>query len=166
MNEIVEPQPANTSLPERPRGLQGLLMRAQMTPVGYRVATAHFLLLKRFGALGYSFLVFVLAPTLVASLYLTLWASREFELETRLAVRSGTESVGPSLNDALAMFSSFGIGKATSQDAFIVADYIRSRTIIDDLGGKPLVHDLYSKHSIDFLSRLKRDASLEEVWKY
>lgn len=167
MNRPIEPILPNSALEAMPRGLQGWLLRAQMSPVGYRVLTAHHVLLKKAGGLGYTFVLFVVVPTLIAALYLALWASREYESEARLTVRSSSESnIMQGLNEALASFSTLGITKTSPQDVFIVADYIRSRTIIQDLEGAKILHEVYSKPSIDFFSRLKRKATLEELWKY
>src|SRR5690606_19315811 len=47
-----------------------------------------------------------------------------------------------------------------------VANYIRGRTIIDELGGRSALHAIYSKSEIDSLSKLQENASLEELWKY
>jgi capsular polysaccharide transport system permease protein len=63
--------------------------------------------------------------------------------------------------------ASLALGTSSSnQDIFIVADYIRSRTIIDDVGGEQFLKGIYARDDVDWLSRLSRSASLEKVWKY
>lgn len=166
MNRLVDPQSTEITSTAMPGGFRGLVLRAQTSPLGFRLMTAHYALLKKAGAMGYSFIVCVALPTLAGFLYLALWASYEYESEARFTVRSANETSPGALVGALSAFSALGIGKASTQDAFVVADYIRSRTIIEDLGGKPLLHELYSKPGIDFFSRLSGDASLEDVWKY
>jgi capsular polysaccharide transport system permease protein len=52
------------------------------------------------------------------------------------------------------------------QDAFIVSDYIKSRTIIEDIGGKDVIHNIYSRPDIDWLSRLPAFQTIEKIWKY
>jgi capsular polysaccharide transport system permease protein len=149
-----------------PAGWRGLILRAQVSPVGYRIMRVHDRLLARVGALGYSFLVCVVLPSLAVAAYLTLWASDEYESEARFTVRAANETTSNSLNDALSMFSSLGISKSTGQDVYVVADYIRSRVIIEDLGGKPFMHQLFSKSAIDWVSRLSPRATFEDAWKY
>jgi capsular polysaccharide transport system permease protein len=124
------------------------------------------LLRARVGVLGYTFILFVVFPTVVCFFYLLFWASEEYVSEARFAVRAANESRPSVISDALSMLSSFTGGRSTNQDAFIVADYIRSRTIIEDLGGKQPVHDLYSRPTIDWFSRLPSNEPLEKVWDY
>lgn len=120
---------------------------------------------RRIGLLGLSFALCVVLPTLLSLLYIVLIASEQFESEARFTVRSPDVKSSPA-TDALSMLSTFTAVRSTTQDAFIVADYIRSRTIIEDLGGKHIVHAIYSKMDVDWLSRLKADASLEDTLFY
>jgi capsular polysaccharide transport system permease protein len=120
----------------------------------------------RLGLLGYSFVVFVIVPAFVTFLYLAIFASDEYVSEARFAVRSASETRPSAITDALTMLSSVTGVRSTSQDAFIVADYIRSRTVIEDLGGKPVLQKLYSKSSIDRISRLRADETIEDMWEY
>lgn len=82
-----------------------------------------------------SFLVLVLAPAVVSSIYFGFLASDQFGSEMRFAVRGATEVLPGS--DALA---ASGLGTLASlnsnQDVFIVADYIASRSMIDDLANE------------------------------
>jgi capsular polysaccharide transport system permease protein len=120
----------------------------------------------RLGLLGYSFIVCVIVPAVVCFFYLLLWASDEYVSEARFAVRAANENRPSVISDAISMLSSVTGGRSTNQDAFIVTDYIRSRTIIEDLGGKKLVHELYSKPNVDWFSRLASNEPLEDVWDY
>ncbi len=140
-------------------------MRVLRRPAGALV-TLHRSVRDRFGWLGYSFLVAVIVPAIVTFLYLFLFASDEYVSEARFAVRSASENRPSAISDALNMLSSVTGVRSTSQDAFIVADYIRSRTVIEDLGGKATMTSLYSKPSIDWYSRLPADETFEEMWDY
>lgn len=166
MNQLVDPQSTDRPITANPRGLRGLILKAQVSPVGYWLMSTHDALLKKAGALGYSFIVCVIIPTLIGLLYLTLWAAHEYESETRFTVRAASETTSAGLDDALSVFASFGYSKTSSQDGFVVADYVRSRAIIEDLGGAPLIHKLYSKPNIDWFSRLADDATKEDIWKF
>ena len=114
-----------------------------------------------------SFIAMVLAPTFIGFAYLECLASNEYVSEAQFTVRSGSGS-GNSMQDIISsMTASVGLeSRYASQDVFIVSDYIRSRTIIEDLGGKYQVTRLFSKPSIDFFSRLNKSAALEQAWKY
>ena len=120
---------------------------------------------RRLGLFGISFLICVVFPTLLSFFYVALIGAEQFESEARFAVRSPDTKPSPA-TDALAMLSTFAGVKSTTQDAFIVADYVRSRTIIEDLGGKHFVQTIYARKEADWLSRLKSDASLEDILHY
>ncbi len=121
---------------------------------------------KRLNFLGWSFLIFVALPSVACFLYLALIASKEYVSEARFAVRTATENRPSAISDALIMLSNLSGGRSTTQDAFIVADYIRSRTIIEHLGGKAYIQSIYSLRDVDWLSRLPSNEPLEDVWTY
>lgn len=122
---------------------------------------------KRVGALRFSFLLCVVLPTLIAGLYLGLWASDQYVSEARFAVRRGTETKMPPALSGLSFLTSLTTtGASSMQDAFIVTDYIRSRTIIEDLGGKDVIAKIYARPDADWFSRMRSDLPLEKVWKY
>lgn len=91
-----------------------------------------------------SFLVLVLAPLVTCSIYFGFLASDQFGSEMRLAVRGATQLLPGS--DALA---ASGLGTLaslnSSQDVYIVADYIASRSMIDDLSKEIDLGAIYSK---------------------
>lgn len=118
------------------------------------------------GPLGWSFILCVGLPTFIAAFYLTFVASRQYVAEARFAVRTAVEINAASGSDALSLFAALSSSSSTMQDAFIVADYIKSRTIIEDLGGQEIVHDIYSRPQVDWFSRLSGSATFERVWKY
>ena len=121
---------------------------------------------RRLGILWYSFIIAVCLPAIVYFAYLLLIASAEYEAEARFAVRAPNEGRGQAITEALASLSSMVGGRSTVQDSFIVADYIRSRTIIEDLGGKGVVENVYSRGDADWFSRLTTSQTLEDVWEY
>jgi len=105
-------------------------------------------------------------PAVLTLAYLLLIASPEYESEARFAVRGASENRNAAVTDTLAMLATAVGGRSSAQDSFIVADYIRSRTIIEDLGGKHIVESIYSTRGADWLSRLVADKPLEDVWEY
>lgn len=123
--------------------------------------------IERIGALRLSFLLCVILPTLIAGFYLSAIASDQYVSEARFSVRRGTETKMPPMLSGLSFLTSLTTGGAsTMQDAFIVTDYIRSRTIIEDLGGKDVIAKVYAHPEADWFSRMRSDLPLEKVWKY
>jgi capsular polysaccharide transport system permease protein len=114
-----------------------------------------------------SFFICVLFPTLLAGIYFGLIASDEFVAEARFVIRNAnTVQTQRAIGDALAFVRMLGASSGGTQDAFVVTNYIRGRTIIADLGGKSRLVALYARPSIDWISRLNPDASFEDIWKY
>jgi capsular polysaccharide transport system permease protein len=124
--------------------------------------------IRKWGPLKLSFTVCVLVPTLLALAYVAGLATPQYVSEAKFAVRRASESKMPALLDGLppALATLSTGARSTTQDAFIVTDYIRSRTIIEDLGGKQALYDLYSKPYADWWSRLPESLPLEKVWDY
>ena len=113
------------------------------------------------------FLAVVIAPTILAFLYLFLIASKEYVTETRFVVRTVQEQKDV-LSDTMSSLSKLGLGgggssRGTHQDGAIVLDYIKSRPVIDDIG-RALLVDIYSKGN--FFSSISSQPSLEDAWRY
>ncbi len=102
----------------------------------------------RHGALSVSFTVMVILPSMAAFCYFLLWASPQYLSEARIAVRSNsvvgipivtaTQSSDATVGNAPNIIGNStvrGAAGITTQDSYIVADYIRSTALIDDLGG-------------------------------
>ena len=116
-----------------------------------------------------TFFLFVLLPTICAFIYFAFIQTRQYVSESRFVIRAASEQKATGINDALSALSKLGGSggaKSTVQDGFIVTDYVRGRTVVADVGGKPYLLDLFAKPEIDFASRLKQDPSVEELWKY
>jgi len=119
------------------------------------------------GILKVSFLGTVVLPTLCSLLYLGLFASKEYVAEARLVVRTASDdSIRKLTSDVLTMASMFSGTRTGEQDTHLVVGYLRGRSVIDDLGGKEAVERIYSKPSIDWFSRLDRESSFEDIWRY
>jgi capsular polysaccharide transport system permease protein len=128
--------------------------------------------LLRIGLFRLSFLFCVAVPALLAAFYLSLFASDQYVSEAHFTIRKAGENrsaISDALNSVTASMgiSNLALGASSAnQDVFIVADYIRSRTIIEDVGGQRLLKGVYARDDIDWLSRLSPSASLEKIWKY
>jgi capsular polysaccharide transport system permease protein len=119
------------------------------------------------GALWKSFLLCVVIPSLSYLFYGAFIASNEYVAEARLTVRASQEQKTQGL-DASSIIGKLtgGSSKSTVQDAFIVLNYIKSRAIVADLGGRDYLEKIYSRSDADFFSRLGKGANLEELWDY
>lgn len=116
-----------------------------------------------------SFLVFVILPSLATIFYLAFVASDQYVSEARFAVRSVSaedDSSGKSVlggsGSALTMLASAN----TSQNAHIVASYIRSPALVSDLLRTVDLRQIFFQPEFDPLSRLKAGASKDELTNY
>ena len=115
-----------------------------------------------------SFLAFVVAPAVATAIYFAFIASDQFVAETRFAVRSAqTESLGDKIKSALSsVTASISTPVMSGQDAYIVATYIRSRAILDDLQKTLPLRAIFRRPEADFWARLKDNASAEDLLSY
>jgi capsular polysaccharide transport system permease protein len=110
-----------------------------------------------------TFIAFVLVPAFAAMVYFAFIASNQYAAETRFAVRALEADYGSGDKDNSSVNFSFTL---SGQDAFIVTSYIRSRAIIDDLGAKLDLREIFRRPEADFWARLKSDASVDELTEY
>lgn len=112
-----------------------------------------------------TFVAFVVIPAFAVSLYFAIWASDQFVAESRFAVTTTkTESVADKLKSAISTTSS--VPSASSQDAYIIATYIRSRAIIDDLAPTVDLRSMFRRPEADFWARLRDNATAEQLADY
>jgi capsular polysaccharide transport system permease protein len=150
------------------RGQLAARARALPVPPGVLVGSEKILdVATGGGALWKSFLLCVLVPSLCYLIYAGFFASDEYVAEARLTVRASQEQKTSGL-DASSIISKItgGSSRSTVQDAFIVVNYIKSRALVADLGGRDYLEKIYSGHDADYFSRLEKGADLEELWKY
>jgi capsular polysaccharide transport system permease protein len=113
-----------------------------------------------------SFAVLVLAPTFLFWSYAAFWQSERFVAEARITVRAAQEQRG-ALTDAFSLIGKLSGGaKSTFQDSYIVLNYIKSRAVVLDIGGRDYLEEKFSGGGIDYFSRLKRGVNVEELWKF
>ncbi|WP_442755915.1 hypothetical protein ACNHKD_04515 [Methylocystis sp. JAN1] len=124
----------------------------------------------RGGWLRKSFLIVVILPTIVYLFYAALWQSDRYVAESRLTVREAQKKEQPKLGDAASVIAKMtggaGGGGKDTQNTFMVLNYIKSRAVLVDLGGRPYLERKFSQPGVDYFSRLSKDANLEELWKY
>lgn len=112
-----------------------------------------------------SFIILVLAPVMTSFVYFAFLASDQFVSEMSFAVRGATELLPGS--DALA---SSGMGTLASlnanQDVYIVANYIDSRSMIDDLSNEVDLRAMFSKPTADWWARFDPSRPTEDLLRY
>jgi capsular polysaccharide transport system permease protein len=100
-------------------------------------------------------------PTLLGSLYFGLLASDRYVSTAKIVVKTDN-SAGASSEFAAIL----GLGKTTSEETELLAEYIQSTTMALDLDRLVGLRQLWSNDDIDLLSRLANDASNEEYFDY
>lgn len=143
------------------------------TPAGdkplTRIEPARLAPLRRAGAaasrslLWTSALVCVVLPTLLGAIYYAFLASDQYVSEVRMAIRSMDQKSRDSLGAMLA--SPLNIG-APQADLHLVGNYLNSREMVDRLQAEVDLKNLYSRSSIDFVSRLAADATVDDLVEY
>lgn len=116
-----------------------------------------------------SLAVFVVLPVIAVAIYNYLFAVDRYVAESHFIVRTGErtatfEPAGMTMN----LVRSFtGGGVSTSmQDAYIIVEYVQSRSIVADLQKEVDFQAIFGSGRGDVLTSLKQDPSLEELWEY
>ncbi|MFT6874694.1 MAG: capsular polysaccharide transport system permease protein [Granulosicoccus sp.] len=102
-------------------------------------------------------------PTLFAIIYYGFMASDMYVSEAKVAVRSAKS--GLSTNGLTALLSS-PVLSSGGQDSMVVMDYVSSLDIVDKLRDRADFIQHYSSENIDYVSRLKNDATRQEILRY
>ena len=109
------------------------------------------------------FILFV--PTLLSLLYFILWASPMYIAEARFAVRGAEGSIDPGGLASMLLPAGMSVGT----DANIVAEYIQSPDIMEEIDKDINIFNHFSSHDYDIISRLASDATRDErltYWKW
>ena len=111
-----------------------------------------------------TFLLMVVLPTLVASLYYGVLASDQYAAEVRFGVRQTQQ---PSVSDDVLSMMTKGMAVgATGREPYLVASYVRSRNLVEDLDRQIGLREIYSKPLADWLARFDPRGSSEKLWSY
>ena len=108
-----------------------------------------------------SFVLMVVLPALAATVYWGLIASKQYQSEAKFTLRSGEASP----LDALGGFGGLPVSRQ-AQDTQILANYIRSPAMIEALGKQVDLKAIYARPWVDYFSRLKAGATIEDLEKY
>jgi len=110
-----------------------------------------------------SFATVVILPIILASLYFGILASDQFVSELRFAVRGTTER----LLGADALGTAGGLAYLnSSQEVYAIANYIQSRAAVEEVGRTIDLRRLFRAREADWFSRLRDEASSEELLRY
>lgn len=117
---------------------------------------------RRNGGVIIAFCMIVLAPTLLAAVYFGVIASPLYVSEAHVTIRS-TKQQSTSLVEAV-VTQGTGVNLATETE--LVADYLRSRDLMNRVENQVGFRSRYARYDADFFSRLEPDASREEAHDY
>lgn len=102
-------------------------------------------------------------PTLFAIVYYGFLASDMYVSEAKVAVRSAKSGI--STNGLTALLAS-PVLSSGGQDSMVVMEYVSSLDILDKLRERIDFESHYGSGDVDILSRLKSDATRQEVLRY
>jgi capsular polysaccharide transport system permease protein len=120
-----------------------------------------------------SFIFLVILPSVAAAVYYAAFAAPQYTVEERFIVRQNNQGQESATNKmqqqpqvaTMAPSTSMSVALAM-EDAYVVANYIRSRAMIDDLSKTIDLRKIYRRPEADFYARLKHGATAEELEDY
>jgi capsular polysaccharide transport system permease protein len=118
-----------------------------------------------------TFILFVILPSIACQIYLIFVASDQYIAESRFAVRAAeTTTSSDQLKSDLAALASGTINgpslAGNMQNAYIVAQYIRSRAAVVDLRKTVDLNKTFRPPEADFWVRMKKNANLDEIYDF
>ncbi|BBE73452.1 chromosome partition protein Smc [Pleomorphomonas sp. SM30] len=144
-------------LPQKQTGRGGLRIAGRNPSLDRLLAASR----PRVSGSALSFLLMVALPTVVAALYFAFVASPQYVSEFRFAVRAQDAIPQDSLSAATAVSPI-----SVLADNFVVADFARSRDVVDRLEAEVGLRRVYGDPDVDALSRFDPTASVEHLVKY
>jgi capsular polysaccharide transport system permease protein len=119
---------------------------------------------KRSRGTIFSFFLFVVFPVIVVSIYYIAIASNQYVTEFKFAVRDSSTATSVATSTLTSLLG--GPAAANPTDNYMVADYLVSRQIVDELQSKINVTKLYNRPSIDWWSRYDASKPIEKFVSY
>lgn len=110
-----------------------------------------------------SALIFLVLPTVLATLYFGLIAADQFATEVRFSIR-GAEKGGST--DLLGMVTGLPSTSSTTTDSYIIMQFIHSRELLDILQKRIDLRKIYSSDKADWISRFDPNETIEEFAEY
>ncbi len=149
-----------TVLPARQRPSD----RAQIE-VGERVIALPGRRQSRSYATYISFVLAVVLPMIMASIYYGWYASNQYVAEFRFAVNNTSPSATAIGSNMLSMLGG-GAGSSAVLENYIVADYLTSRQAAEELEQRIQVKNLYARPQADWWSRFDAALPMEKFVAY
>ncbi len=118
---------------------------------------------KRRKMLFWSFILFVMVPLILVTLYYSFIATDRYTSTAGFSIR-GIET-GASL-DGLGALTGLASTGSTTADSYIVLKYLKSRALVEALDTTSELRAVFTNNKIDWLSRMPQDASIEEFVDY
>ncbi|UES56792.1 RkpR, polysaccharide export protein [Roseibium aggregatum] len=109
------------------------------------------------------FFLFVALPSAAFSVYMFLWASDQYHSTTAFAVRSSNPVAA---TEILGMVMGGGGSESTTSNSYIVADYIQSQAILEDLPEDIDLEAIFNRESSDFVFSMGSDLPIEDRLNY
>lgn len=112
------------------------------------------------------FIFSVVVPSFIVAFYFIFFASNQYLSEARFVVR--TIGVSTSDDEKLDDSSKLATASSTTEDAYIVANFLKSPEIVERLDKRLDLRSLFSRDEADFWSSLSPNASkrtLSEYWE-
>ena len=117
---------------------------------------------RRFPVRLVSFVVIVLVPATLAAVYYFVIAADQYVAEFRFALRT----VEPVRAEVGGIFQGSVAPSPIGVDSYAVVQYLASRDVVDDLGKKLDLREMFSRPEADWLTRLQLPVSIEELVTY
>lgn len=108
------------------------------------------------------FWLFFVIPMGLGITYYYKYASHQYEASAHFTI----EKSGQSQSDPLGALTGLPGNVSSTRDALIIKDFIESREVIEQTKDSFNVKTLYAREDKDWLSRLKSDASIEDIVEY
>jgi capsular polysaccharide transport system permease protein len=108
------------------------------------------------------FWFFFLIPFTSGVTYFLFFASNQYEAVAHFTI----EKNGDNQSDPLGALTGLPGSVASTRDALIIKDFIESREVIERTRDDFDIRKLYARTDKDWLSRLERDASIEDILEY
>jgi len=129
-------------------------------------ARPHFSVLRGFeGRLSWqklTFLLCVVLPVALYTLYLLFLATPRYQAEFRIQIKEP----GKSSLSMGQLFGVAGISSGATDNGYAVTQYLESTNALSDLNRTVALRQRYTKPSIDYFSRLPANATIEAFQRY
>lgn len=109
-----------------------------------------------------TFFLFVVLPTVLASVYYLSYASKQYYIETKYVIQEG----GKVQVDLLSGLAGLTGNTSSSQNSHIAKEYIWSDNLLNELDQELGIRAHYTDKTYDWWARLKSDADFSEFADY